>query len=608
MSKKRAQVTIFIIVAILIISGTILFFMFRESLGLVQIPPSMEPVYNTFLTCIEEEASVGINVLETQGGYISLPDFEPGSAYMPFSSQLGFLGNAIPYWYYVSGNNIPKEQVPSKGEMQRQLEEFLEDEIRDCNFEQYYDDGFEITLGEPDVNVDINGNDVGVLVNMFMGIERAEENVVVRKHDVEINSELGDLYDSAREVFDYEQETLFLENYGVDTLRLYAPVDGVELSCSPVIWNAEEVFDDLEEGFESNVQALNVIEDENEYFELDLPVSHDVRFLNSRKWSNGFEVEPSETGILIANTVGNQPGLGALGFCYAPYHFVYNVRYPVLVQISGEEETFQFPMAVVIEGNKPREALNVSTVAIEGPPVCEQQNTPVGVNVYDTNLNPVDAEISYKCSETVCRIGETEAGFIEEDFPQCINGFIIARAEGYKEKRELYTVLSQGTANIILDRLYETEVDLKLDNLDYDGRALITFTSEDDSKTIVYPEQTSVELSEGQYEIQTYIYRNSSIRIGSTTIRECVDVPESGIGGFLGFTKENCYNIDFPEQIISNALAGGGKQNYYILESELKNSNNLEIRAGSLPKPTTLQQLQDNYVLFENKNLAVSLT
>ncbi len=333
-----------------------------------------------------------------------------------------------------------------------------------------------------------------------------------------------------------------------------------------------------------------------------------MRFINSKEWSNSFEVEPSETGVLIANTVGNQPGLGALGFCYAPYHFVYNTRYPVLVQVSGEEETFQFPVAVVIQGNKPREALNVSTVAIEGPPVCDQRNIPVSVNVYDTNLNSVDAEISYKCSETVCRIGETESGFIEGNFPQCVNGFLIARSEGYEEKRELYSVVLPGSANVVLDRLYEMNVDLKLDNLDYEGQAVITFVSDDGSKTIVYPEQTSVELSEGQYEIQTYIYRNSSIRIGSTTTRECVEVPDSGIAGFLGFTREKCFNIDFPEQIVSNALGGGGKQNYYILESELKNSNTLEIRAGSLPIPTTLQQLQDNYILFEDKNLVISLT
>jgi rod shape-determining protein MreC len=31
--------------------------------------------------------------------------YEASSEYMPFSSQLDFLGNPVPYWYYISGNN-----------------------------------------------------------------------------------------------------------------------------------------------------------------------------------------------------------------------------------------------------------------------------------------------------------------------------------------------------------------------------------------------------------------------------------------------------------------------------------------------------------------------
>ncbi len=61
-----------------------------------------------------------------------------------------------------------------------------------------------------------------------------------------------------------------------------------------------------------------------------------------------------------------------------------------------------------------------------------------------------------------------------------------------------------------------------------------------------------------------------------------------------------------PEQIVSNALAGGGQQNYYILDSELASSKEVEIRATSLPLPATLEQLQDNYVLFEDNGMDIS--
>ena len=108
MRNKRAQLTAFIIIAIIIIASGVLYFVFRDSLTVAGIPPSIEPVYNNFLSCLEEDIFIGIDLLESQGGYIEIPDFEPGSHHMPFSSQLDFLGNPIPYWYYVSGNNIQK--------------------------------------------------------------------------------------------------------------------------------------------------------------------------------------------------------------------------------------------------------------------------------------------------------------------------------------------------------------------------------------------------------------------------------------------------------------------------------------------------------------------
>lgn len=138
------------------------------------------------------------------------------------------------------------------------------------------------------------------------------------------------------------------------------------------------------------------------------------------------------------------------------------------------------------------------------------------------------------------------------------------------------------------------------------GEAIISFISDKSSKIAVYPEQKTIELSEGQYEIQVYIYKNSSLKLGATTKEQCVEVPQSGFGGLLGLTREKCFDIEIPEQIISNALSGGGKETYYILESELQSSNVIEISASSLPLPESIEDLQDNYLLFEDKDLGVS--
>jgi len=636
--SKKGQVTIFIIVAIVIIGVIVGFFALRDTIDVRGIPSNIEPIYVNFLSCLEEDTLVGIDILESHGGYIELPEFEAGSGYMPFSSQLEFLGNPIPYWYYVSGNNVQKEQIPSRIEMEEQLGDFITDKIKGCRFDSYYEQGFEISLGsleegetseESKAKVDILDNEVKVNLDMELNINRGEneeESFSIRNHEVSVKSDLGKLYESAKKVYEYEQESLFLENYGVDVLRFYAPVDGVEISCSPKIWSADSVFDKLQEAVEANTLALKSSGKKDDYFSANLENQAgidskiNVRFLNSKNWPNGFEVAPSEGNILMASPVGNHPGMGVLGFCYVPYHFVYNMRYPVLVQLSSSEsnegEIFQFPVTIIIQGNKPREALDVSAVGSEGmevPDLCKYKNTLIEVNTYDVKLNPVETDVSYECLGVKCDIGKTSLTKpLRGLFPQCVNGFIRAEAEGFEDSKYLYSTTSisdeSESVEIVLDRLYDLNIDLKLDRRDYGREAIISFipvNSGKKSRTIVYPEQKNINLSEGEYEVQVQVYKNSELKLPSTTTEKCIEVPQTGIAGVFGLTSEKCFDVEIPEQIISNALAGGGKEKYYILESELKDSDTIEINADSLKVPNSIEQLQENYILFEDKGLDI---
>ncbi len=608
MKNKRGQLTIFIIIAIVLVVGVGVFFLLRDKIMITKLPASIEPAYNTFLVCLGEEIEVGIDVLESQGGYIELPDFEPGSVHMPFSSQLNFVGNPIPYWYYISGNGIEREQVPSKTEMKEQLQNFIEERIRECSFEDYYNEGFEIEFGEPSALVNILNKNVEVRLNMKMNIMKGGDSALIQNHKISVKSKLGTLYNSAKKIYEKEQKNLFLENYAVDFLRLYAPVDGVDITCSPKIWDANEIFDSLEEAIELNTLSLRTkgafFDKEDKYFVVDINVDEDVRFMTSRDWPSAFEVLPSEGNVLLANPVGNQPGLGILGFCYVPYHFVYNVKYPVLIQVSSGEETFQFPFAVVIQGNKPREALGAIAGSSEVE-LCKYKNTPVTVRTYDNSLNFVDAEISYKCFGERCNIGMTSGGELNSEFPQCINGYVVARAEGFEDAKHILSTVQAGSVSIVLNKLYDMKVDLKLDGVNYDGEAVIYFISEEGTRTVIYPGYNDIELVEGQYEIQVYIFEDSSIQLPETTHEECIEVPRSGIGGLFGMTEENCIEMEIPSQIVSNVLVGGGKQDYYILKSQLQSSNTIEIHAESLATPSTLEELQNNYLVFEDKDLDI---
>jgi hypothetical protein len=607
MKNKFGQVTIFIIIAVIIVAVVVLFLVLRKNTVSVQkIPATLEQPYVVFLSCLQDDSEAGISILESQGGYINLPNFEPGSSYMPFSSQLNFLGINIPYWYYVSGNNVQKEQVPTKADMETQLSNFINKKIKNCDLKDYYNQGFEIQQGEPKASVSIVNGEVYVDLAMDLTLVKANENTLIKNHKIVVKSQLGNLYDSAKIVYQKEQKELFLENYGIDDLRLYAPVDGVQMTCGPLTWDADNIFNKLQEGIEANTLALKSIGTKGDYFFVDTGVTQGVRFINSKNWSNNFDVSPGDGRILIASPVGNQPGLGILGFCYVPYHFVYNVGYPVLVQVYEGNEIFQFPVAVVIRGNKAREPLSSSATDLGIPDFCKYKNTLTDVLTYDIRTNPVNAEISYECSGTTCYIGSTDNGKLKTEFPQCVNGKVVARASGYDDSETQYSTNAEGQVDLVLNKIYPINLALKLDGRVYSGSAIVSFVSNTSSKSIYYPDQKAVELSQGQYDVQVYIYSNSSLKIEPTTAQQCVEVPQSGIGGLVGLTEKKCFDVNMPEQIVSSALSGGGKAKLFVLESNLASSKVLEINSESLPKPTSLEQLQTNYILFDDKTLEIN--
>lgn len=624
---KRSQVTVFIILAIVIITGILLFFIFKGSLTFGNPPIELQPVYNYYLNCIEQETLLGANILGQQGGYIKGPEFSPGSVYMPFSSYLGFSGLGIPYWYYISGNGIIKEQVPSKEIMQNELNDFLNERIIFCDFSEFQEKGFIIEIGEPEIKTKIINNKIEVSVYQILNINSGNVSWSSKKHFKEVNSNLGKFYELSKKIYDDFKETMFLENYGVDILRLYAPVDGVEISCAPKIWNVEEVRENLTRALETNIPQTKIKgsyyklkKPENKYFVHDIPAIGEadvnINFLFSRNWPNKIEVWPNDQGLLLAEPIGLQEGLGMLGFCYVPYHFVYDLAYPVLIQMYYNDELFQFPVVVYVNKNRPRTPINGTSLPNVVPELCLYKNTEIEVSTFNVNLEPIEAEIEFKCFDTSCYIGKTQIKnkepLLKEKFPQCANGFIIATSPGYETKKELFSTINPGSISIFLDKKYPLEIEITSsgEKLSSNSYAVITFRKNDTTNqkttTIAYPEQTQIELSSGQYQIKTHIYSNSKIKLEGSSEQKCIDIPKSGFLSIFGVTEKKCFTLEIPNQEVEFAISGGGTQSYYISESELENSKKIIIDATKFPTPSKIDDIQINYNLIDHTKLNIN--
>lgn len=603
MQSKRGQVTIFIIIAIVLVAIVAGFFLVRNLLS-NQVPSSLNPPYEYMISCVENKILQSVKIMQSQGGYLQLPELEQGSYNIPFSSQLDFMGK-IPYWYYISGSGLEKQQVPTKDLMENQLEQVVEESLNECDFQNFFSQGFEIELGEPSSTVSIKEKSIDVALKLDFSISKGEEKVLIKTHKISVSSDFGGLYNSAVKVYDYQNENLFLERYAIDVLRFYAPVDGAEISCSPKIWVLQAIFSEIRGAVEANTFFLK--KGTKEYFSVDIPVNEEVKFLSFQNWPMVLESAPSKGNFLVAEPVGNQPGLGVLGFCYVPYHFVYDLKYPVLIQIKKGDEIFQFPIVVVIEKNVARKSLATESVLEPVSEICSYKNTPIQVKVVDYNNNPVEAKISYDCLNEMCEIGQTSSGVLQENFPQCNQGKIIVEAQGFETEDYIFSTIDSGNVQISLDKIYPVEIDLQLNGVSVNNKALISFISEDKIQTLVYPENKIIELSAGNYELDVSVYETSEINLQETTSKQCLEV-SSGLGGLLGLTQQKCFDLTFPAQTVSEAICGGGSSQLDISESELSSTRIIKINSDKLNIPRNLEELNKNYLLVDSQELEVSLS
>jgi len=605
MRGDRGQMAVIVIVAFAIIAAIVLFFFIRSDERVKGVPPELSPVYDYYAACIEQEAKAAVDLAGTQGGRIE-SEYVPGSDYAPFSSQLGFLGFGVPYWMSISGNGIVQENVPTKQGIEKEMGEFIADRLKDCDFESFAVQGVQVKRGDPKVSVSIQSRSIQIEVDADIGASKGDSSARKTQHKVEISSGFGELFNSAVEIYSRQKEDAFLEKYAEDVLRLYAPVDGVEISCTPKIWKVQEVESEIKNALELNIASLKTRKDkDSDYFYTNAGTSIPAIFRYSQDWPTKIEISGTQGSLMIAQPVGNSQGMGAMGFCYAPYHFVYDVRFPVMVQLVRDDgEIFQFPVVVVIDKNLPRQGLGARIAEnVDKTNACAFPTQDIEVDIFDVQLRKIDANISYQCFEQECSIGQSKNGTLKAKAPACLNGQIIARAEGYAEKKVLFSSSKESKAELVIDKEYEVGLSLTVDRKPLSGQALVTFEGPK-SIGVSLPNSEKVELSEGAYNVSVYIYGNSSIVLPATTKRECTKVTSGGILGFFGSTKEECFDITVPSTKIESAIVGGGASEVYLLPDMLGNGT-LKIDVKGFSKPNSLEQLQNNYELFANSGVDI---
>jgi len=190
--NKRGQVTLFIIIAIVIVALVVAFFLFRGNIQKENIPSQVEDIYLFVQDCIEGSGDHVIYEISKKGGYF----------FTPFLSTL----EGVPYYF------IDKEiTILSKQKLEEELSKQMEISILLCT------DGFqdfnESQINESDITVKSRLQEDSVIfeVNYPLSIEKKQDNFLLSDFgEFEFSSKLNNFYNSAEEiVYSFEQKNTF---------------------------------------------------------------------------------------------------------------------------------------------------------------------------------------------------------------------------------------------------------------------------------------------------------------------------------------------------------------------------------------------------------------
>ena len=190
--NKKAQITIFIIIALVIVAAIILFFAIKgnvlsqyfkgKSGELIQIPPQVEEINTFVFNCIERTGYEAVYIISQHGGYANPPknSFEFG----------------IPY-YYKDG----KSYIPSKNRIEKEISEYINENIVFCT---------ELFLGFPDFNIIeskmnttaiIKDNEVIINTNYPLTINKLNSTFYIKDFkNIKIYTKLGLIYNLSSDI------------------------------------------------------------------------------------------------------------------------------------------------------------------------------------------------------------------------------------------------------------------------------------------------------------------------------------------------------------------------------------------------------------------------
>ena len=645
----KGQVTVFIIIGVVLLLGLVLFFSYREQVlvgrevpereaVIEKLPTEFEPVRPFAEGCIEQAGTEALKIIGDRGGYIDAlkSGMQAGEDATSSGAVIFSEGShlVVPYWHYLKSSNkctgkceFSSEKPPLTREggeksIEKQIDRYVNENLKSClgEFKALEGQGFKITeKGTIDAQTRIAEDNVVIIVDYLLEIEKSGGTQTVSKFYTTIDAPLSKMYTFAEYIVNLEAGHRFLEK---DVLNLIVGFSGKSEDKLPpmaesdfgfkktIQWRRGDVKENIKSMMISYIPLLQVDGSRN-YKELGL----------GNKLKDGLYNQ----GMLIPNAgfedfgvrfsyLGWQPyfDLNCDGEICRPesiaenimgpvtlarYNFVYDLSWPVLVEIEkpealkGEGYTFRFFLEGNIRNNEPmkEEFYPIKAVDVrEGTMLCDPDKRNSGditVTAVDADGNKLeDVDVAFTCGEESCIIGSTEGGMLKEKFPICLGGIIsYAKRDYLGNSQFLNTKLDkEDKLNVIMRPIAEKKIEVKKIKI---MKTADKWAAIDNAVSLLNSENAIINIKRkgllGDEEFSAMADYNGSSEAGAIRIapgiydisidlysgdRLVIPEKEKCEGALL---TQECYTLPKVE-LNDTYIAGGARLAYEITEENLK--------------------------------------
>ncbi len=649
--QKRGQVSTFLIIGIvliIIISGYfgIQHFVLKSDYERqldkhANVPIQVQPISQEIDTCLKEKLETAITTVGLQGGYY-LPPFEelPTTPYTPLGASIPIVQNSdirTAVWQRETPNGLQTTDIQTEKEIEEEINKYLEDNFQECIdiIEPYKEQGFSVAqTGTPQASTTITKNSVDTVVDYRFDITLKDLTFPLTSHLAQVDTQFGEMVEMAGEFMEFQEESLYLEKKTLDTMVANdnrVPFSGSSLACAQTTWTKSQVIQDLKDVLYYNTQAITITGTANEgepFLQADaLSNNHkDITgtFYYSTNWPTVIEIqvegetlESENLGHETATLTGN---ILTQYFCFDNHHFVYDIKYPILIAFTDDKGyTFQFITQVIIDNNEPKE--NTEEILIienQETKLCQFPTEQVDIETYTfsptgTPITLPETKVSLKCGYTTCPLGTTNAaGLLRTQAPQCMNGIFQAKKDGYYLGKALNIgTLEQATSTILLEPFYTKEIRIQIIDKET-GEIREPYESETAFTTFEFPEAaysattdgaTTVELIAGDYTITSMVTGESTwpITVPKTSVQHCTNTKGLGIASFFA-QPEQCFTTETESFELDMVLKGGVKYDFTLDRSTLASPDPLYVYVPAEAITTDMEELAQRQINMETNS------